>query len=85
MDIIGLGCTANGYPVQVQDQSKILVEMWLEDDTERQKLTKALEKWRRSIKLKFDCKIKILPKLQAIHPIQAHDNNFAKELILHKN
>jgi len=43
MDIIGLGCTANGYPVQVQDQSKILVEMWLEDDTERQKLTKALE------------------------------------------
>ncbi|UPR02455.1 hypothetical protein HOP50_10g57810 [Chloropicon primus] len=43
MEIIGLGSSANGFPVQIQDANKIMIEMWLKDDAERQKLTKALE------------------------------------------
>ena len=43
MDIIGLGRTAQGFPVHIQDNGKILFEMWLDSDEERQRLTKALE------------------------------------------
>ena len=43
MDIIGLGRTAQGFPVHIQDSGKILFEMWLDSDEERQRLTKALD------------------------------------------
>jgi len=43
MDIIGLGRIAQGFPVHIQDSGKILFEMWLDSDEERQRLTKALD------------------------------------------
>ena len=45
MEVIGLGCTANGYPVQIleSDGGKLLLEVFLKSDSERQKLVKTFE------------------------------------------
>ena len=43
MEAIGLGMTATGYPVQIQEANKLVMELFVKSDAERQKLVKTFD------------------------------------------
>lgn len=43
MEIVGLGFTPSGFPVQIQEQNKLLLEIFMKTDEERQSIVKVLE------------------------------------------